>query len=307
MGNYFRYKRGLKNQVRISMSTIIDLVFLGFLGFFEWYSGEVLNGPDLILFFLKQLVMYILLQMVIYVVPFLQKIVNVLWFPFRALHVYLHVHTAKEIYQELAQKYEDEEELDDLLDVSRVRSSLATGLGRPDENSILVASFNRVDYAKRVAFAPSRFGWVMFVGYLVIAPLALVNNMFTTTMGALLHFYFFMGIFGVMMPNVSDWYFVIHTIMLNMHLRPIFLFNAVLVHIIFTLDSFWRTENFFLAVVVGTVMFLIYLIGLFGVTLLVQRGKLRLPDIFVVPFKSGKELSPTISDVEFFDMDDDDD
>lgn len=289
------------------MSTIIDLIFIGFLGFLEWYSGEVLGGPDLILFFLKQLVMYILLQLVMYVLPFLQKIVNVLFFPFRALHVYLHVFTAKEIYQELQQKYEDEEDLDKLFDSGRLRSSLATGLGRPDENSILVASFNRVEYAKRVAFAPSRFGWVMFLGYLVVAPLALVNNLFTTAAGALLHFYFFVGIFGVMMPSVSDWYFVIHTAMLNLHLRPIFLFNAVLVHVVFTIDSFWRTENFFLAVVVGSVMFLIYLIGLFGVTFLAQHGQLRLPDIFVVPFSSKKELNPIISDVEFFDIDDNDD
>ena len=31
------------------MSTIIDLIFLGFLGFLEWYSGEVLSSSDLIL------------------------------------------------------------------------------------------------------------------------------------------------------------------------------------------------------------------------------------------------------------------
>ena len=97
------------------MSTLIDLIVLGFLGFFEWYSGEVLDAPDLIFFFLKQLVMYLLLQIVMYILPFLQKIVNVLWFPFRALHVYLHIQSAKEIYREIEEKYENEEELDGLI------------------------------------------------------------------------------------------------------------------------------------------------------------------------------------------------
>ncbi|UCG03915.1 MAG: hypothetical protein JSW11_07995 [Candidatus Heimdallarchaeota archaeon] len=262
-----------------------------------------MNGPDIIFFFLKQLVMYLLLQIVMFMLPFLQKIVNVLWFPFRALHVFLHVQSAKEIYHELEEKHDNEEDLDRLYDAGRIRSSLATGLGRPDENSMMVASFNRIEYAKRVALAPSRFGWVMLVGYLLIAPLALMNNTFTTVAGALLHFYFFVGIFGVMMPSVSDWYFVIHTIMLNLNLRPIYLFNAVLVHVIFTLDSFWRKQDFFLAVIMGTVMFLLYLVGLFGATLVAQRGKLRLSDIFVVPLRPKKELTPTVSDVEFFDMD----
>ncbi|MFX0209655.1 MAG: hypothetical protein ACFFDT_26985 [Candidatus Hodarchaeota archaeon] len=287
------------------MSTLIDLIVLGFLGFLEWYSGEVLSG-DLIFFFIKQLMMYFLLQMIMYMLPFLQKIVNVLWFPFRALHVYLHIQTAKEIYREIEEKYENEEDLDWLYDMSRIRSGLATGLGRPDENSIMVTSFNRVEYAKRVAFAPSRFGWVMLAGYLMVAPLALVSNAFTTTAGALLHFYFFMGIFGVMMPSISDWYFVIHTIMLNLNLRSIYLFNAVLVHVVFTIEAFWRFQDFFIAVIVGTLMFFLYLVGLFVATLVALRGQVRLGDIFVLPFRSAKEMTPTISDLEFFDMDDKD-
>jgi hypothetical protein len=287
------------------VSTLFDLIALGVLGFLQWYSGEVLTG-DLLLFFIKQFVMYLLLQLIMYMLPFLQKIVNVVWFPFRALHVFLHIQAARDIYREVEEQYEDEEDLDNLYDMSRIRSGLATGLGRPDENSITVLSFNRVAYAKRIAFAPSRFGWVMFMGYLVVVPLALVSDTFTTTAGALLHFYFFVGIFGVMMPSISDWYFVIHTIMLNLNLRSVYLFNAVLVHVVFTIDAFWRFQDFFLAVIVGTLMFFLYLIGLFTTAVLAQRSQVRLGDIFVLPFRSSKEMTPTVSDLEFFELEDND-
>ena len=288
------------------MSTVIDLIALGFLGFLEWYAYEVFNPRDLILFFFKQLIMYFLMQVVLHILPFLRRIVNLVWFPFRFLHVYLHIFTAKEIAQELDRKKEEKEDFDNLWDRYLLRSSFVTGLGRYNENAMMIASFNQIGNARRVALAPSRFGWVMLVGYLVISPLALVTplaKVLTTTVGAAIHFYFFVGIFGVMMPTLNDWLFVLNTIILNLNIRPIYLFNAILVHVICTFDAFWRTQDFLIAILVGTVMFVVYLVGLFGVALLALRGKLRHPKVFFVPFKSPKELRASALDIEFHHLD----
>ncbi|UCG90570.1 MAG: hypothetical protein JSU57_02245 [Candidatus Heimdallarchaeota archaeon] len=290
------------------MSTVIDLIALGLLGFFEWYAQEILNPRDLVLFFIKQLFMYLLLQLILYILPFLKRIANILWFPFRFLHVYLHVFTAKEIYRDLEKKEEVEEDIDNIYDQHFLRSSLATGLGRFDENAMLIVSLNRIGYTRRVAMAPSRFGWVLFVGYIVITPLALVtplSHVFLTVAGSALHFYFFVGIFGVMMPTMNDWLFVINTIILNLNIRPFYLFNSVLVLIIFTLDTFWRIEDFLIAVLVGTVAFIIYLWGLLLVALLAHHGKLKRPDVFFIPFKSKKSVFSSAIDTEFHDLDED--
>ncbi len=290
------------------MSTVIDLIALGLLGFFEWYAQEVLNPRDLVLFFIRQVFMYMLLQMILHILPFLKRITNILWFPFRFLHVYLHVFTTKEIYRDLEKKEEEEDDFDDLYDQHYLRSSLATGLGRFDENAMLIVSLNHIGHARRVAMAPSRFGWVLLVGYLVITPLALVtplSHVFLTVAGAALHFYFFVGIFGVMMPTMNDWLFIINTIILNLNIRPVYLFNSVLVLIIFTLDTFWRTEDFLIAILVGTAAFIIYLWGLLLVTLLAHRGKLKRPEVFFIPFKSRKAVPLSATDTEFHDLDED--
>ncbi|MHA2246433.1 MAG: hypothetical protein ACXADY_15945 [Candidatus Hodarchaeales archaeon] len=289
------------------MAVLVDLIFLSITGFFQWYSSEALGG-DLLVFFIKQLFMYILLQMILQIIPFLKRIVNALWFPFRFLHVYMHVNAAKELARDLdKKKEEDDENYDHRLDSYLLRSSFATGLSRNDENAMLIASFNRIGYARQVALAPSRFGWIMLLGYLVVSPLALWGSLFTTVVGAIIHFYFFVGIFGVMMPTLNDWLFIINTVILNLNIRPIYLFNAVLIHVLFTFESFWRTKDFFIAILIGTVMFVIYLWGLIMVTLIALQGNIKHPKIFFIPFKSPKELRASVTDIEFFEMDEFDD
>ncbi|MFX0016907.1 MAG: hypothetical protein ACFFB2_19585 [Promethearchaeota archaeon] len=252
--------------------------------------------------------MYFLLQLVMHFLPFIKSLINALWFPFRFLHVYLHVYSAKELVQILDQKKnEEEDDYDDIHDQYILRSSFATGLSRNDENSMLITSFNRIGYAQKVAMAPNRFGWVLLIGYLVISPLALVTpltQVLTTVAGAAIHFYFFMGIFGVMMPTLNDWLFILNTIILNLNIRPIYIFNAVIVLIVFTLDTFWRTTDFFIAILVGTVAFILYLWGLFAIALFALRGKIQRSDIFFIPYPKKKGAPVSTIDIEFHDLED---
>lgn len=70
------------------MSTPIDLIVLGMVAFFEWYAQEILDPRDLVLFFIRQLALYLILQVLLHLLPFLKRIANIIWFPFRFLHVY---------------------------------------------------------------------------------------------------------------------------------------------------------------------------------------------------------------------------
>ena len=272
--------------------SIFDLITLGILDFFGWYAQEIMSGSDLLKYFIRQLAMYILLQLLFLIFPFIKRAINMIWFPFSFLHVYLHIYTAKEISRDLDEKKEEGEELDSLLDRHFVRSGFITGLGRRSENTMIISSFNRVKYAKQVAMAPSKFGWVLLAGYLIITPLAIGGSIITGAIGAFVHLYFFIGIFGVMMPTMEDWMYVLNTLIISLNIRPIYFFNAVIIHIIFTLDTFWRTNDFLIAIVIGSIMFVLYIWGLIFVASYALKGKLKRPTIFFVPFEKRKKETP---------------
>jgi hypothetical protein len=91
------------------MVDILDLLFLGFMEFLNWYTNEALSASDIIEFFAKQFLFYLLLQIVMYLIPLIRKVLNILCLPFRWVHVYLHIYAAKEVLKEIEKKKEEEE------------------------------------------------------------------------------------------------------------------------------------------------------------------------------------------------------
>ena len=160
--------------------------------------------------------------------------------------------------------------------------------------------FNRFDYAKRVAFAPNKLALAMLLGYLVVTPLIFADTgVISSQVGGLVHLYLFIGIFGVLMPSINDWYFVIHALMINMQIRPFWFYNAILVYIVFTFDTLWRTQNFFLSILIGTVWFVLYIMGLFVVGYIAQGGNIKKPVIFWFPTKKPLKKLTTEAAIEF--------
>ena len=188
------------------MVNIVDLLMTGFLDFLGWYASEALDLSNIVQFLGRQFFYYILLQVVFYLFPFLKKILNLICLPFRYLHVYLHINAAREILREIEQKREDGEDYDDILDNGNLRVSLISGVDAYDENPSLLMSFSRPEYARRIAFAPNRLATVMLLGYLIVTPLA-SSDLISAQIGALIHIYLFLGIFGVLMPSMNDFYF----------------------------------------------------------------------------------------------------
>ncbi|MFX0181892.1 MAG: hypothetical protein ACFE95_02320 [Candidatus Hodarchaeota archaeon] len=285
------------------MVDLLDLLFLGFMEFLNWYTNETLKASDIIEFFTKQFLFYLLLQIVMYLIPFIRKVLNVLCLPFRWVHVYLHVYAAKEVLKEIEKKKE-EEEYEELIDKVSLRSSLISGIDTPDENPGLLMAFNRLEYAKKVALAPNRLAFIMLFGYLVVTPFAFADGILFSTQGAFIHLYLFLGIFGVMMPSMNDWYFIFHALIINLNIRPIYFYNSILVYVVFVFDLIWRTNNFFLSIFLSTIWFLIYLTGLFVVGYIAQKRKLGNPKIYWVPVKYAKKLFSNKSEVEFLSLED---
>ncbi|MFX0142196.1 MAG: hypothetical protein ACFFDN_51635 [Candidatus Hodarchaeota archaeon] len=285
------------------MVDILDLLFLGFMEFLNWYTNEALIAPDLFVFFLKQFLFYLLLQIIMYLIPFIRKVLNIVCLPFRWVHVYLHVYAAKEVLKEIEKK-KDEEKDEDIVDKGSLHSSLISGVDVPDENPGLLMAFNRLEYAKKVALAPNRLAFIFLIGYLIVTPFAFVDGILFSTQGSFIHFYLFLGIFGVMMPSLNDWYFIFHALIINLDIRPIYFYNSILIYVVFVFDYIWRTKNFFLAIFVSTIWFLLYLTGLFVIGYLAQKRVIRNPKIFWVPVKYSKELFSNRPELEFLSLED---
>ncbi|MHA2251826.1 MAG: hypothetical protein ACXAD7_15795 [Candidatus Kariarchaeaceae archaeon] len=254
------------------------------------YSQTALSASNWIEFLVKQLLAYLLLQVLMFLFPFLRVFIMKLCLPFRWVHVYLHIHEAQTVYQEVQTKYEEEDDPDSLLDTSYLRTSLISGLDRSDERSLLILSFNRFDNAKRVALAPSKYAFVLLLEYLILAPLTFVfTDAFTTDVGALLHLYFFLGIFGVMMPSMSDYYYIFQALFINFHPEKKWVFVSIIVYIVVTIDLVLRKFDPIFALFIGALFFLAYLVGLFVMAYLAMGGRLRAPKIFYVPDLPTKE------------------
>ncbi len=117
--------------------------------------------------------------------------------------------------------------MDRLMDNYALRSSLVSGFGRWNgERSMLILSFNRLDRARSVALAPNRMGMVLMIGYFIVSPLAFFSQALFTYAGVLIHLYFFIGIFGVLMPEINDYYFILNTLLLNAEIRNIYFYNS---------------------------------------------------------------------------------
>jgi hypothetical protein len=283
---------------------IIEIITLAGFDFLESYADSLLQTGNILDFLFKQFTYYILLQLALYFVPFLKRILVIFFIPFRWIHVYLHIYAAKQLQKEIKEK-KNQRKMEFLVDDSSLRASLVSGVDIADENPGLLIAFNRFEYAKRVAFSSNKLAFLLLLGYLAVTPLILTDNsVFSSNLGALIHLYFFIGIFGVLMPSLNDWYFVIHALMINLELNPKWFNLSVLVYIAFTLDTLWRTNNFFLAIFLGTIWFIFYILGLFITVYIARGGKKPFSQFLWLPPEKLRHRSPLNADIEFLSLED---
>ena len=91
----------------------------------------------------------------------------------------------------------------------------------------------------------------------------------------------------------------------SLNIRPIWIYTSVIVYIVVIFDSIWRFRDFSLSILIATILFLLYLVGLFITAFLAQGGKIKNPKIYYVPIKKTKEIIPQDSSpIQFLALED---
>jgi hypothetical protein len=273
------------------------ILVLGF-ELLDLYSNFTFIMKIIIEFIIKYIVCYILLQTIFYFIPFIKRILNVLFLPFRWVHVYCHIYHVKQILKEITTK-DKKMRSEFLMDDRRLFISLMVGLDRIDNNLNSLITCKRFKYAKQVVFSLNKLAFISFLGYLAITPLILAKQSgISSQIEDFIHLYFFVGIFGILMPSFNDWYIVIRPRINNLELDPKWVNLAIIVYIVFTLDILWRTYNFLLAILWGTIWFLMYIFGLFITISLARSGNKHILKFFGLPFETSRKNSELNSDTE---------
>jgi hypothetical protein len=304
---------------------IIELIdwALGYIlsNFFSWYADQIqfnfdfvtlrlaflevpvpqfiFRFPSAILFLFA---IFLIVQLLFMILPsWVEKIVKGACFLFAALHAYAHVQTAKDLQGDIARtkgktisKLEEETKRRDIF----VRTYYRVTLGgwRPESTSIFIGC-NTVKDTITVAMAPLRSAVIIFFFYMfIISPLTNLMGLF----GLLIHIYFSVAVFGVLMPSGTD-YKVIYLSMMEAGLVPkwaiyysfvVFAFVGGNVLLLTGGDGF---SAFIMALFFST----LYLICLFTVIRLFAREKeLEYPLRSLIPQK--KEEMFTVKDIDSF-------
>jgi hypothetical protein len=277
---------------------IIVEVFRGGFEFSKLYTIFTFNMGSIINFLITHLVGYILLQTVLYIIPFFKRILDILFFPFRWVHVYYHIFNAKQLVKEIYFDY-DTKKLESILGDKDLCANLIDGVDIEDKNLKYLITFHRTKYARQVVYSLTKLALLLFLGYLAVTPIILANpSGISSQTRALIHFYFFIGIFGVLMPSFNDWYSAFHPLINTLELHPKWINLSIIVYIVFTLDFLWRTHNFILAIYWGTAWFIIFILGLF-ITASLAHGRIKhFSKLICLLLNEPRKKSELISDAE---------
>jgi hypothetical protein len=174
---------------------IFDLVFQSFSGdLMEWYNSFFLQGlanaPRTLYSFIMS---YLVIQLFFYILPPLKKLMMVLGAPFRYIHVWLHVDTAKNIE---FKKY----------GIMKKTPNLAGVWGDNEGNDLapLLHTFFDTKDALRIASAPLKGAiallFFLFLSSPILAGLGIV--------GTVIHIYLLFCCFGIAFPSIGDYSFL---------------------------------------------------------------------------------------------------
>ncbi len=178
------------------MSNLIELI-LGaiFAQFGKWYQTAFMGGlnqlPQVLLSFLLS---YLVIQLLFFIFPPLKKLMLLLGAPFRYMHVWLHINTAKRIEMN---KY-------------KIENQKTRSLGFWGENKgndiipLLQPYFSTID-ALKIASAPFLGAITLFVFLIMSNPIFGGLGLF----GLIFHIYLIFCCFGLAVPSLKDYSFLI--------------------------------------------------------------------------------------------------
>lgn len=177
------------------MVSILDLIFgsIAAVGL-GWYSNTFMIGlnqfPQMVLSFLLT---YLVIQLFLFIFPPLRKLMMILGAPFRYMHVWLHVDTAKRIQ---AKKYG--------INTQNIPPLGVWGNTEDNDVNPLLHPYFTTKDALKIASAPLLGAIVLFIFIMISAPIFAAMKLF----GLIFHLYLLFCCLGVAFPSIKDYMFL---------------------------------------------------------------------------------------------------
>jgi len=178
------------------LSGLLDLIFGGLLSAGQnWYETAFMSGvnamPSALVSFLLS---YLVIQFFFFIFPSVKKIMMAIGAPFRYLHVWLHIDTARRIEKN---KY-------GIID-ENPRSLGFWGSKKGNDTTGLLHPYFSTTDALKVASAPLLGAGALFVFLILSAPIFAGMGAF----GLIFHIYLIFCCLGVSLPSPSDYSFMV--------------------------------------------------------------------------------------------------
>ncbi|MFW9995639.1 MAG: hypothetical protein ACFFD4_26610 [Candidatus Odinarchaeota archaeon] len=174
--------------------------------------GEVLtNFPlNFLSYILSAILLALFMQVIFAIFPVLKTIADTIMFPFRMLHVWLHVQEARKIIMER------QSTSDSSGNPLKFLSYYSTGFGvKAEKSGIALSGICTPREASKIANAPLKGVLVLLLLLTLLTPFLRISFA-----GKLVHLYIFIGIATSSFPSASDYKFTYNMLLLNASINP---------------------------------------------------------------------------------------
>ena len=205
--------------------------------------GLMLEGFPLnvISYIISAILLALFMQAVFLMLPPLKSIVDSIMFPFRIIHVWLHVQEARKVIEE---KRANGTYTSNSLNFA---SYFATGLTMKEEKTgMALTGICTPREASRIASAPLKGALVLLIGLTLLTPFLRISFL-----GKLIHLYIFIGIATASFPSASDYKFTYNMILVNFSVSSPWILLPVAVFVASFIIVITFTGNIIFAIIWG--------------------------------------------------------
>lgn len=270
----------LLSALDLLISFLLDLVNSLLNGSLDFYSQVLFLTPiTIVTIYLLMFLGNLILTCIYFILPWLEKIIVMICFPFRLMHIYFHIWEIKR--QQREHIFQDSK-------FGNLSAGFYTGIGNSERSSIN-ASFKKSDVtikeAFKIASAPSKGTFILAFFLALMTPTLLA---FGRT-GLIIHLYFSVAGAGVLSPDRDDYTFCYNIIILKSDISPFYLLYTIFI------GSFWFYVGLGFSKDIGFALFLGLLISLLYLfTIIIVATKKTKEDEFFIFNPDKKEYTDNL-------------
>jgi len=209
----------------------------------EAYSVSLAGFPlNFFSFILSSILLGMFMQAVFSIVPWLKSIFDGMMFPFRIIHVWLHIDQARKVI-----KKRNNSNLSDGLPPLRLTTFLSSGLDQKEEKpGLVITGMCTPKEAASIANAPLKGVIVLLLLLTLLTPF--LRGSFA---GSLVHLYISLGVATTSWPSTSDYQFTYNMFLANPPFSLDFILLLPVAFFVGFSSCIILTENIIFAVIWG--------------------------------------------------------